>query len=229
MAVLYKGGKATAAEEEPSLLETVENNLGITDRLRDEGHDCRGMHRNARADWTRFNVTEHKQGHENFFQRNIADHRPTSSSQLHSIPHILPPSYLPKPRTSSFVSRRMKRGAWLVNTARGANCVAEDVADALASGQLIGYAGIQPAPRGHPWRTMKTPRVRTTLFAVNVMILRFDRRVGGGNGILPHMSGTTLDPQYRHAVGTQEILRRWVAGQKQEPQNLIVKNGELGV
>jgi lactate dehydrogenase-like 2-hydroxyacid dehydrogenase len=36
---------------------------------------------------------------------------------------------------------RMRHGAWLVNTARGAICVAEDVAEALASGQLNGYAG----------------------------------------------------------------------------------------
>lgn len=36
---------------------------------------------------------------------------------------------------------KMKKGAWLVNTARGAICVAQDVADALKSGQLAGYGG----------------------------------------------------------------------------------------
>lgn len=32
----------------------------------------------------------------------------------------------------------MKEGAWLVNTARGALCVAEDVAEAVNSGRLSG-------------------------------------------------------------------------------------------
>lgn len=71
---------------------------------------------------------------------------------------------------------KMKKGSWLVNTARGAICVAEDVAEALKSGHLNGYAGdvwsgsplsasryvrqltspdVQPAPSDHPWRTMK--------------------------------------------------------------------------
>ena len=35
----------------------------------------------------------------------------------------------------------MKKGAWLVNTARGAICIRQDVADAVASGHLNGYAG----------------------------------------------------------------------------------------
>jgi formate dehydrogenase len=36
---------------------------------------------------------------------------------------------------------KMKKGAYLVNTGRGAICVAEDVREALESGQLSGYAG----------------------------------------------------------------------------------------
>ena len=35
-----------------------------------------------------------------------------------------------------------KKGAWLVNTARGAICNKEDVAAALKSGLLRGYAGL---------------------------------------------------------------------------------------
>lgn len=53
---------------------------------------------------------------------------------------------------------QMKRGAYLVNTARGKICDEQAIARALGSGQLAGYAGDvwfpQPAPQDHPWRTM---------------------------------------------------------------------------
>jgi formate dehydrogenase len=53
---------------------------------------------------------------------------------------------------------KMKRGAYLVNTARGKICDRDAVVRALESGQLAGYAGDvwypQPAPRDHPWRTV---------------------------------------------------------------------------
>src|SRR5580698_3413360 len=53
---------------------------------------------------------------------------------------------------------KMKRGAYLVNTARGKICNQDAVVRALESGQLAGYAGDvwfpQPAPKDHPWRTM---------------------------------------------------------------------------
>jgi formate dehydrogenase len=49
---------------------------------------------------------------------------------------------------------KMKRGAYLVNTARGKICDRDAVVRALESGQLAGYAGDvwfpQPAPREHP-------------------------------------------------------------------------------
>lgn len=64
--------------------------------------------------------------------------------------------------------RYMKKGAWLVNTARGAICNADAVKEAVESGHLNGYAGdvwnVQPAPKDHPWRTMLNP-------------------LGGGNGM----------------------------------------------
>merc|ERR1711900_115422 len=52
----------------------------------------------------------------------------------------------------------MKRGSYIVNTARGKICDRNAIRDALESGQLAGYAGDvwfpQPAPKDHPWRTM---------------------------------------------------------------------------
>jgi len=106
---------------------------------------------------------------------------------------------------------KMKKGAWLVNTARGAIVDADAVAEALASGHLSGYGGdvwnVQPAPKDHPWRDMRNP-------------------LGGGNAMVPHYSGTTLDAQKRYADGTKEIIRRYFAGEDQDPVNVIVEKGQ---
>lgn len=52
----------------------------------------------------------------------------------------------------------MKRGAYLINTARAKIADRDAIVRALESGQLAGYAGDvwypQPAPADHPWRTM---------------------------------------------------------------------------
>lgn len=76
---------------------------------------------------------------------------------------------------------------------------------------MPGYAGdvwdVQPAPKDHPWRTITNP-------------------LGGGNGMTPHYSGTTLDAQARYAAGTKDILSRFLAGEPQQPQNVIVENGD---
>ncbi|KAF7790347.1 hypothetical protein EIP86_001302 [Pleurotus ostreatoroseus] len=100
-----------------------------------------------------------------------------------------------------------KPGAWLVNTARGAICNAEDVAAAVKSGHLRGYAGDvwnkQPAPKDHPWRYMKNP-------------------LGGGNGMVPHYSGTTLDAQKRYADGTRKILENFFTNKPQNPADIII-------
>jgi len=105
---------------------------------------------------------------------------------------------------------KFKPGAWLVNTARGAICDADAVAAALKSGQLRGYAGdvwnVQPAPKDHPWRTMKNP-------------------LGGGNGMTPHYSGSTLDAQSRYSSGTKQILENYLDGKEQDPVNVIVGKG----
>ncbi|KIK58668.1 hypothetical protein GYMLUDRAFT_45253 [Collybiopsis luxurians FD-317 M1] len=105
---------------------------------------------------------------------------------------------------------KFKPGAWLVNTARGAICDQDAVVAALKSGQLRGYAGdvwnVQPAPKDHPWRTMKNP-------------------LGGGNGMTPHYSGTTLDAQARYAAGTKKILENYFDGKEQNPADVIVGIG----
>ncbi|KAG6378267.1 hypothetical protein JVT61DRAFT_13978 [Boletus reticuloceps] len=107
--------------------------------------------------------------------------------------------------------KHFKKGAWLVNTARGAICDKDAVADALKSGQLRGYAGdvwnVQPAPRDHVWRTAKNP-------------------LGGGNGMVPHYSGTTLDAQERYANGTKSIIENYFTGKPQEPANIIIGVGK---
>ncbi|KAI9837369.1 MAG: formate dehydrogenase (NAD+) [Sclerophora amabilis] len=107
---------------------------------------------------------------------------------------------------------KMKKGSWLVNTARGAIVVKEDVADALKSGHLRGYGGDvwfpQPAPQDHPLRYAKNP-------------------FGGGNAMVPHMSGTSLDAQLRYANGTKSILESYITGKHDyRPQDLIVKDGD---
>lgn len=40
-------------------------------------------------------------------------------------------------------------------------------------------------------------------------------------------SGTTLDAQTRYAEGTKEIIRRYFAGEEQDPSNLIVIDGDV--
>ena len=102
---------------------------------------------------------------------------------------------------------RMKRGAYLVNTARGKICDGDAVARACESGQLAGYAGDvwfpQPAPKDHPWRTMPH------------------------NGMTPHVSGTSLSAQTRYAAGVREILECWFDGRAIREEYLIVEGGKL--
>ena len=64
----------------------------------------------------------------------------------------------------------MRRGSYVVNTARAEITVQEDIVKALESGQLAGYAGDvwypQPPAPDHPWRTMPheamTPHISGT-------------------------------------------------------------------
>jgi formate dehydrogenase len=101
----------------------------------------------------------------------------------------------------------MKRGSYIVNTARGAIMDRDAVVTALESGQLAGYAGDvwypQPPPPDHPWRTMPN------------------------NAMTPHVSGTTLSAQARYAAGTREILEDFLAGRSIRQEYLIVDGGKL--
>ncbi|ARM32380.1 NAD-dependent formate dehydrogenase [Legionella longbeachae] len=103
--------------------------------------------------------------------------------------------------------RKMKRGTYLINTARGKICNQDAIVNACENGQLAGYAGDvwfpQPAPKDHPWRTM------------------------AHHGMTPHISGTSLSAQARYAAGTREILECWFDGRPIRDVYLIVNNGRL--
>src|SRR5208337_1072109 len=96
---------------------------------------------------------------------------------------------------------KMKRGSYIVNTARGAICDRDAIVRALESGRLAGYAGDvwfpQPAPKDHPWRTMPH------------------------HGMTPHISGTSL------SAGTREILECWFESRPIRDEYLIVDGGKL--
>jgi formate dehydrogenase len=102
---------------------------------------------------------------------------------------------------------KMKRGAYIVDTARAQICDRDAIVRALQSGQLAGYAGDvwspQPAAADHPWRAMPN------------------------NGMTPHMSGTSLSAQSRYAAGTREILECWFENRPIREEYIIVDAGKL--
>ncbi|MFE9607341.1 NAD-dependent formate dehydrogenase [Streptomyces sp. NPDC006012] len=99
----------------------------------------------------------------------------------------------------------MKRGAYIVNTARGLIVNRDAVVRALNSGRLAGYAGDvwypQPPPPDHPWRSMPY------------------------GAMTPHVAGSTLAAQARYAAGAREILECWFDGRPIRPEYLIVDGG----
>lgn len=103
--------------------------------------------------------------------------------------------------------KNFKRGAYLINTARGKLCDRDAIVQALESGQLAGYAGDvwfpQPAPVDHPWRSMPH------------------------HGMTPHISGTSLSAQTRYAAGTREILECYFDKRPIRDEYLIVQDGRL--
>ncbi|EUJ41822.1 NAD-dependent formate dehydrogenase [Brochothrix campestris] len=115
------------------------------------------------------------------------------------------------PETEHMINRAslkdFKKGAYLINTARGKLCERDAIVGALESGQLAGYAGDvwfpQPAPSDHPWRTMPN------------------------HGMTPHISGSSLSAQARYAAGTREILECYFENRPIRDEYLIIKDGKL--
>jgi formate dehydrogenase len=102
---------------------------------------------------------------------------------------------------------QMKKGAYLVNTARGRIVDTDALVEAVNSGHLAGYAGDvwypQPAPKDHPWRSMPH------------------------HAMTPHVSGTTLEAQKRYADGVRDCLERFFAGKPLDRDYLIVEKGKF--
>jgi formate dehydrogenase len=115
------------------------------------------------------------------------------------------------PETDGMFNRdlifNMKKGAYLVNTARGKIVDTNALVEALEKGHLAGYAGDvwypQPAPKDHQWRYMPN------------------------HAMVPHYSGTTLEAQNRYAKGIKDCLERFFENRPLEQQYLIVDKGSI--
>jgi formate dehydrogenase len=115
------------------------------------------------------------------------------------------------PETEHMVNEKtlkfFKRGAYLVNTARGKLVDRDALVRAVESGHIAGYAGDvwfpQPAPTDHPWRAMPY------------------------QAMTPHISGTSLSAQTRYAAGVREILECYFEGRPIRNEYLVVQGGKL--
>lgn len=115
------------------------------------------------------------------------------------------------PETDGMFNRdllfRMKKGAYLVNTARGKIVNTNALVEALEKGHLAGYAGDvwfpEPAPVDHPWRHMPN------------------------HGMVHHYSGTTLEAQKRYADGIKNCLLNFLNGRAIDRDYLIVDDGKV--
>ena len=98
----------------------------------------------------------------------------------------------------------MRRGSYIVNTARAEIVVRDAVVAALESGQLAGYAGDvwypQPPAADHPWRTMPN------------------------EAMTPHVSGTSLSAQARYA-GRDPRDPRGLPGRAGDPRGVPHRRG----
>ncbi len=101
----------------------------------------------------------------------------------------------------------MRRGAYLVNTARGLIVDRDAIVRALRErpARRLRRRRLVPAarPADHPWRTMPH------------------------HGMTPHISGSSLSAQARYAAGTREILESYFAGTPIRDEYLIVDGGKL--
>ena len=101
----------------------------------------------------------------------------------------------------------MKKGAYLVNTARGRIVDTDALVEVMEAGHLAGYAGDvwypQPAPADHPWRSMPN------------------------HAMTPHVSGTSLEAQKRYADGIRDCLDNFIAGTPIDRDYIIVEGGRV--
>ena len=106
----------------------------------------------------------------------------------------------------------MKKGSYLVNTARGAIVDPEAVADAVNSGHI--------AYGGDVWPVQ--PAQKTCLGG-------YANPYGEayGNAMTLHVSGTSLDAQARYANGVKQILTEYFnKTYNYRPQDVIVIDGD---
>lgn len=101
----------------------------------------------------------------------------------------------------------MKKGAYLVNTARGRIVDTDALVEVMEAGHLAGYAGDvwypQPAPADHPWRKMPN------------------------HAMTPHVSGTSLEAQKRYADGVRDCLINFFEGRPIDRDYIIVDGGRV--
>lgn len=94
--------------------------------------------------------------------------------------------------------RRMKQGAFLINTARGPLVVEEDLADSLREGHLIGAGldvlSVEPPPATNPLLSVETAMVT------------------------PHIAWATRAARVRLMKATVENLQAWL---EERPQNVV--------
>ena len=115
------------------------------------------------------------------------------------------------PATQGFFDRdrlySMKKGAYLVNTARGRIVDTDALVEVMERGHLAGYAGDvwypQPAPADHPWRKMPN------------------------HAMTPHTSGTSLEAQKRYSDGVRDCLINFFEGNPIDRDYLIVDGGRV--